>query len=77
MTAGVARQLLVVHGDVDTRLKGRVDVCSAVGGEEEDAGVVLQDAEEDGDELVALEVVCGAGFEEDVRFVEEEDLIKP
>ena len=58
---------------MDAGLEGGVDVVDAVGGEEEDAFVVFQDAEEDGDEFVALQVVRAALFEEDVGFVEEED----
>ena len=56
---------------MDTRLEGGIDVVDAVGGEEEDAFVVFQDAEEDGDEFVPLHIVRAALFEEDVRFVEE------
>ena len=66
-------ELVVPHADVDAGLEGGVDVVDAVGGEEEDAFVVLEDAEEDGDEFVALQVVRAALFEEDVGFVEEED----
>ena len=66
-------ELAVPHADVDTGLEGGVDVVDAVGGEEEDAFVVFEDAEEDGDEFVALQVVRAALFEEDVGFVEEED----
>ena len=32
---------------MDARLKGRIDVVDAVGGKEEDAFVVLKDAQED------------------------------
>ena len=66
-------ELFILHADMDTGLKGGVDVVDAVGGEEEDAFVVFEDTEEDGDEFVAFEVVGGALFEEDVGFVEEED----
>ena len=66
-------ELAVPHADVDAGLKGGVDVVDAVGGEEKDAFVVFKDAEEYGDEFVALQVVRAALFEEDVGFVEEED----
>ena len=66
-------EVVVLHADVDAGLEGGVDVVDAVGGEEEDAFVVFEDAEEDGDEFVAFEVVGGALFEEDVGFVEEKD----
>ena len=68
-------ELAVAHADVDAGLEGGVDVVDAVGSEEEDAFVVLEDAEEDGDEFVALQVVRAALFEEDVGFVEEEDSV--
>ena len=64
---------LVAHGDVDARLEGRVDVVDAVRGQEKDALVVLEDAQEDGHELVALEVVRAALLEEDVGLVEQQD----
>ena len=63
-------ELGIVQTEVDPRLKRRVNVVNAVRGEEENAFVVLEQAQEDADELVALEVVRGAGFEEDVGLVE-------
>ena len=46
MSAGGNGEIGVLHGDVDAGLEGRVDVVDAVGGEEEDALVVFQHAEE-------------------------------
>ena len=66
-------EVVVLHADVDAGLEGGVDVVDAVGGEEEDAFVVFEDAEEDGDEFVSFQVVRAALLEEDVGFVEEED----
>ena len=66
-------ELLIVEADVDARLEGRVESLHAVGGQEHGALVVFEDAQEDGDELVALEFVQAALFEEDVGFVEQED----
>ena len=73
MATGRGVEFAVLHADVDAGLEGGVDVVDAVGGEEEDPLVVFEDAEEDGDELVAFEVVRAALLEEDVGFVEEED----
>jgi hypothetical protein len=42
---GVERR--VVQGDLDAGLEGAVEGADAVGGEEEDAGVVFEGAEED------------------------------
>ncbi len=61
------------EGDVDAGLEGLVEGADAVGGEEEDAGEIVESAKEDGDEGVAGEVVIVAVLEEDVGFVEEED----
>ena len=58
---------------MDAGLERRVHVFDPVGGQEEDALVVLEHAQEDGDEFVTLEVMRAALFEEDVRFVEQED----
>lgn len=68
-------ELFVVQADVYAALEGLVEGVYAVGSEEHDAFVVLQHAEEDGDELVPLEFVEGALFKEDIGFVEEEDSI--
>lgn len=45
MAAGGNGEVVIVHGDVDAGLEGRVDVVDAVGGEEEDALVVFQHVE--------------------------------
>ena len=66
-------ELVVVHADVNTRLESGIDVFDSVGGEEEDAFVVFQDAKEDGDELVSLQIMRAALLQEYVGFVEEED----
>ena len=46
---GFVRELAVAQGDVDARLEGVVEGFDAVGGEEEDALEVFEEAEEDGD----------------------------
>ena len=61
------------QGDVDAGLEGLVEGADAVGGEEEDPREVVESAEEDGDEGVALQVFVVAVLQEDVGFVEEED----
>ena len=66
-------QFGVAQGDVDARLEGVVKGLDAVGGQEQDALEVLEQAEEYGDERVAVDVLYGALFEEDIGFVEEED----
>lgn len=58
---------------MDARLEGLVEGLDAVRREEEDALVILEQAEEGGDERVAVDVVQGALLEEDVGLIEEED----
>ena len=73
---GLARlvgELGVAQGDVDAGLEGVVEGLDAVSREEEDALEVLEQAQEDGDEGVAVDVLDGALLKEDVRFVKEED----
>ena len=43
---------------MDPALESGVHVLDTVGGEEEDAFVVFEGAEEDGDDFVALKIVC-------------------
>jgi hypothetical protein len=57
---------------MDARLKRRIHVIEAIGGQEHDAFKVLEEAEEDGDESVAVEVVRAAGFHEDICFVKQQ-----
>lgn len=71
MGAVVAGQRGVVQGELDARFERLVEGADAVGGEDQDAVVVLQHAQEDGDERVALQVEFRALFEEHVGFVEE------
>ena len=71
--AGLVGEFGVAQGDVDAGLEGVVEGLDAVGGEEEDALEVFEQAQEDGDEGIAVDVLDGALFEEDVCFVEEED----
>ena len=71
--AGLVGELGVTEGDVDAGLEGVVEGFDAVGGEEEDALEVLEQAQEDGDEGVAVDILHRALLQEDVRFVEEED----
>ena len=59
----------VVHGKLDAGFECFVECADAVGGEDEDAVVVLQHSEEDRDKSVACEVSDLPFFEEDVRFV--------
>ena len=60
---------------MDARLEGLVEGLNAVRGEEEDALEVLEQAQEDRDEGVAMDVLHRALLEEDVGFVEEEDRV--
>lgn len=48
----------VVEADMDPGFEGFVEVADFVGGEEEDAGVELQDSEEDGNYAVAPHVLA-------------------
>lgn len=47
MAAGREGEVLIFHADVDARLKSGVDIIDPVGGEEENAFIVFEDAEED------------------------------
>lgn len=58
---------------MNARFEGLIKGGDTVGSEEEDAGVVFQDAQEDGDHGVAVEIMQGALLQEDVCFVNEED----
>lgn len=66
-------QLAVAQRDVDTRLECIVESFDAVRCEEENALEILQQAQEDGDEGIAVDVLDGALLEEDVSFVEKEN----
>jgi hypothetical protein len=58
---------------MDSRDERFVKRLDTVRREEEDALEVLEQAEEDADQGVAVYVVDGALFEENIRFVEEEE----
>jgi len=58
---------------VNARDEGFVECFDPVRGQEEDALEVFEEAEEDADESVAVDVVDGPFFEEDVGFVEQEE----
>lgn len=62
-------EVLVPQGEVDAAFEGLVERPDAVGGEDQDAVVVLQHSEEDGYDGVLFLVRHGAFFEEDVCFV--------
>lgn len=63
----------VVQGDVDAAEERVVERLDAVRGEEEDAAVVLEGAQEDGDEAVAGNVLGPTALEVDVGLVEEDE----
>lgn len=63
-------ELGVVEADVDSGLEGWVEGLHSVRGEEHDALVVLDKAQEDADEFVALDFVEGTFLEEDIGFVQ-------
>ena len=71
--AGLDCELFVVDGDEDAALECRVEGLHAVGRQDHVAVVVFEHAEEDADQLVALEFVQAALFQEHVCFVEQED----
>jgi len=56
-------------------VKGLVEAAYAVGGEEHDAVVLLEQPQEDADHGVAVDVVVGPLFQEDVGLVEQDDCI--
>lgn len=66
-------QVRVFQGDVDARLESRVDVVHTVRRHEQDAFIVLEGPQENGHDLVPLEVVRGTSLEEDIALIEEKD----
>ena len=66
-------QLIVLDAQVDATLDRLVEDGHSVRGQYHHALEVLQLPQEDGDEGVVLQVVLGAGFEEDVGLVQQED----
>ena len=70
---GLLFQLVVVHRHGHTGHERGVDDLDAVRGQEQHAGVVLQEPQEDPDHGVALDVVGRALFEEDIRFVDQQN----
>ena len=68
---GFLVQRRIVEGDVDARFERLVEMAHFVGGEEKDAGIVLQNAQEDRDDGVAPHVFLVSGLEEDIRFIEQ------
>ena len=73
MSARGCAEFIILHADMDPRLESGIDVVDSVSGEEENAFIVFQDAKEDGDEFVSLQIMRAALLKEDVGFVEEED----
>jgi hypothetical protein len=73
LAATIRRQGWIMQADVDSAMKGIIDLFDSVGSQEQNALIVLKHAEEDGHQLVALKVRCVAGFQKDVGFVQQED----
>ena len=71
--AGGLVEVAVLQGDVDAALESLVEGVDAVGGEDQDALVVFEQAQEDGHEGVAAEVLRAALLQEDVGLVEQQD----
>lgn len=67
----------VVQRDVDAGREGGVEGLHAVRGEEEHAAVVLERAQEDGDEPVALDVLVAPRLEVHVGLVQQHDGPEP
>ena len=63
----------VLDAQMDARHESCVEGVDTVGGEEDDALVVLEYAQEDGHEAIALDIVEVALSEEDVGLVDEDD----
>lgn len=66
-------QLIVLDTKVDSALDRLVEDGHSIRRQDHDALEILQLPQEDRDEGVVLEMMLGASFEKDVRFVEEED----
>ena len=75
MSARGCAEFVVLHADVDTRLESGIDVIDSVGGKEEDAFVIFEHAEEDGNEFVSLQIMRAALLKEDIGFVQEENCV--
>ena len=73
--AAVPGVRLVVQRDRDAGVEGLVEAADAVSGEEHDAVVLLEQAQEDADHGVAVDVVVGTALEEDVGLVEQDDRV--
>ena len=71
----VAVEVAEVVLDGNAAGEGLVEAFDAVGGEEEDALLVLEQPDEDADHGVALEVVLAALLHEDVGLVEQQDCV--
>ena len=70
---GVER--LVGERDGDARVEGLVEAAHAVGGEEHDAVVLLEQPQEDADHGVAVDVVVRALLQEDVGLVQQDHCV--
>lgn len=57
---------------MDAAEESSVERPDTVGGEEEHAAVVLQGAEEDGDEAVARNILCATALEIDIGFIKQD-----
>ena len=65
-------EIVILKRDVDARFKGIIEGIHSVRSQEQDAFVVLQDAEEDRDKRISFHVVQTAALQEDVGFINEE-----
>jgi hypothetical protein len=66
-------QRSVLDSQMDARLESRIKFLRTIRGKKEDAFVVFEEAEEDGDEGVANEVVFATLGQENIRFIEQEN----
>lgn len=68
-------EIFVSQGYVDSALERIIEGGNPIGREEENAGEIFELTQEHGDQGIALNVVNGTLFEEDVRLVNEHDSI--
>lgn len=75
LRAAVDVERFVGECDRNARVEGLVETAHAVGGQEHDAVVLLEQPQEDADHRVAVDVVVGPALQEDVGLVEQDDRV--
>jgi hypothetical protein len=72
-SARLETQPMILKREMDARFESCIDILDAVAGQKEEALIVFQDSEENGDTLVPCEVGGRTSFDVDVCLVEQEN----